>query len=159
MMSLDEMAIRFSLLGRDYISCTEFCQLQAKSEACSARILELHALIGSKGLGQTGLQLQALRFAGGGIGYVLSKQNDLGPLGERKAAPAELQQDGFGWRRRPLARYDIGSDLLAVVPVLERHGHRELDAGVSLQHVVNLQRRGLDPAADDQLLDPAGDEE
>src|SRR5712692_11093217 len=115
MMSLDEMAIRFSLLGRDYISCTEFCQLQAKSEACSARILELRVFIGGEGNGQTGFQFQALGLAGRGIGDILTEEDDFGALGKREAAPAVPQHGGFGRRIRVIPWYDIGGDLLAVV--------------------------------------------
>src|SRR3989441_147211 len=122
-------------------------------------VFELDVPISGKGLGQAGFQLQSLGLAGRGIGHVLPEEDDLGPFGEWKAASAVLQQGSFGRRRRSLTRDDIRGDLLTVVPVLERHGHCELDTGVPLQHVVNLQRRDVDPAADDQLLDPAGDEE
>src|SRR3989449_10735810 len=122
-------------------------------------VFELDVPVGGKGLGQASLQLQAFGLAGGRVGHVLPEENDLGPFGEWEAASAVLQQGSFGRRRRSLTRDDIRGDLLTVVPVLERHGHCELDTGVPLQHVVNLQRRDVDPAADDQLLDPAGDEE
>ena len=89
----------------------------------------------------------------------MAEENDLGPFREGEAGPAIFQEGVFRGHNRSVSRHDIGGDLFSVIPVFERHGHREFDCRVAFEHVVNLQRGNIDAAANNQFLQPARNKE
>src|SRR5439155_6471369 len=120
-------------------------------------VFELHVPIPIQCLCEPSFQFQPLRLAGGGVGDVLTEQDDLGSLRKNQAAPAKLQERGLR-RLLALPRDDVSRDLLAIKTVLERHGHRKLHGRMAFQNVVEFQGSDIHPAADDQFLEPPGNE-
>src|SRR2546430_9447504 len=59
---------------------------------------------------------------------------------------------------RSAVGYDVGGDLVTVQPVLEGDGEGEADARMASQPLVDLEGGDVVPAADDELLQPPGDE-
>src|SRR5437016_3665007 len=107
------------------------------------------------GPGTPPAQLQALGLAGGGERYVVAEHDHLGLVGEVEPVGAPRQQFRLG---EIAVGYDVGGDLVAVQAVLERDGEGEADARMASQHLVDLEGGDVVPAADDELLQPPGDE-
>jgi len=111
--------------------------------------------IGSKDGSEPRFQLQAFGFASGGVGNIMSKENDLGTLREREQSTAVFEQIPLrGWRGTVSQDY-VGSDLLSIITVYERNGHGELDKRMTLQRIVDLERRDIDTASNNQFFQAA----
>src|SRR5262245_39594426 len=111
-------------------------------------VLPLHELI---------LELVPLELARGGHRNVIAEYHHLWRFRGRQLRTAERQHLLF---RRATARLALAirPDLLAVVAVLEPHRQPHSNTRALIQNLVDLKRREIYPAADDQLLDPPRDE-
>ncbi len=68
------------------------CRTAFQEGASPLFFLELMIPMGSQGGSEAGFQFQAFGFASGGVGNLLSKENDLGTLGEREQSTAVFEQ-------------------------------------------------------------------
>src|SRR6266705_1180229 len=103
-------------------------------------------------------QRPAVELAALGFGQALAQENLLRRL-ERRQHVGAIAQDVGGIDARAGSQHHVAHHFLAIGAVGHADGRRLHDFGAPHQRAVDLERRDVDPAADDQLRLAAGEME